>query len=687
MSLGRSAERAALSLGRRAERAAAALGRRAERAAPSLGRSAERAVWRWGVARGPRRGAASRGGDAPPPARVRRAAVRTRRGPDADVGSTRRRGGGDCYDSPDMPRRLTQRDYLLLSLVTVALVLLAIQLPFGTRGFDRPQAGAHWKVLEAPGHALGWGGIAILVLVIPYALVAWLKGRLPGRAVSALGALVFGVGVGGLAGLLAATPVRGGGVAGGALAHMLADSLGAGFAYAILAAIAIPGLFLSLAPLLLETGYVVKSTMPASAGPASAASAATAAGAAPATGAGPLQRGKPGGLPPVLVKPWYPERRVGEDGEELPMALPGGDVGPIRYRDPPPPAVSGASPTTDASSAATAQRPASKPIPKAEAPPAPTLVAGRKPPVITGVRYRDEVPEPPPPPPADPRFRRPDAEEELADGVRFAPGEAQQPPVEIVPRAPAESPVEPPPPPAPVVVIAVPAEPAPVEVAPPVASEPPAATAPVADADPAPVPAPPAAEAEPSLGASTAPQNPSVAGHRRKLAESGIFDGTSPAADRPGRPPKPKPRPSPPRDWKEALHGLFSSLPVEELPPIRVPDDLVGPTAEETAAAEAALHADTPGQMKLFDAGSVEPDGRAPGTRDALFEASVDAALERGTASLVLLKRKLGVGYARAASLMDALVAEGVLGEMTASGSRPTLLTVAEWNRRKRDRA
>jgi S-DNA-T family DNA segregation ATPase FtsK/SpoIIIE len=65
-----------------------------------------------------------------------------------------------------------------------------------------------------------------------------------------------------------------------------------------------------------------------------------------------------------------------------------------------------------------------------------------------------------------------------------------------------------------------------------------------------------------------------------------------------------------------------------------------------------------------------------------LFGASVEAALERGSASLVLLKRKLGVGYARAAALMEALVEEGILGEMTASGSRPTLITAAEWGRR-----
>ena len=93
---------------------------------------------------------------------------------------------------------------------------------------------------------------------------------------------------------------------------------------------------------------------------------------------------------------------------------------------------------------------------------------------------------------------------------------------------------------------------------------------------------------------------------------------------------------------------------------------------------------DPPGQRTLFDDATVPraPGARHPGTGDALFGPSVEAALERGSASLVLLKRKLGVGYARAASLMEALVEEGILGEMTASGSRPTLITLAEWHQR-----
>jgi S-DNA-T family DNA segregation ATPase FtsK/SpoIIIE len=125
---------------------------------------------------------------------------------------------------------------------------------------------------------------------------------------------------------------------------------------------------------------------------------------------------------------------------------------------------------------------------------------------------------------------------------------------------------------------------------------------------------------------------------------------------------------------------LFSSLPVEELPPVPPPiDDAV----DASGAVEPRL--DAPGQTNLFEDGvTLAVGGRHPATDDPLFAASVEAALERGSASLVLLKRRLGVGYARAAGLMEALVAEGVLGEMTASGSRPTLITATEWARRRR---
>jgi DNA segregation ATPase FtsK/SpoIIIE-like protein len=60
---------------------------------------------------------------------------------------------------------------------------------------------------------------------------------------------------------------------------------------------------------------------------------------------------------------------------------------------------------------------------------------------------------------------------------------------------------------------------------------------------------------------------------------------------------------------------------------------------------------------------------------------AVEAALDRGAASPVLLTRRLGIGYARAKTLMDRLVETGVLGEVMASGARPTRLSREDWER------
>ena len=216
---------------------------------------------------------------------------------------------------------------------------------------------------------------------------------------------------------------------------------------------------------------------------------------------------------------------------------------------------------------------------------------------------------------------------------------------------------------------------------PPAAPEPPPAAESLDPSEPAPeelAPEEPAPEEEgPSLDS---PSSPAVH-HRRKLAATTMFDRSKPQGGKGAKPPTPKPRPAKPKDIRQALKGLFTSLSLDELPPARsepLEDDV--PTAPP-----APPEPDAPGQMALFTGpGAKKAALPHPAEKDELFPAAVVAALERGSASLVLLKRRLNVGYARAASLMEALVAQGVLGDMTASGSRPTLLTQSEWNRRAR---
>lgn len=61
--------------------------------------------------------------------------------------------------------------------------------------------------------------------------------------------------------------------------------------------------------------------------------------------------------------------------------------------------------------------------------------------------------------------------------------------------------------------------------------------------------------------------------------------------------------------------------------------------------------------------------GEADGSKDDLYEQALAIVLDTRTASTTFLQRKLKIGYARAASLMDELEANGVIGSQ--EGSRP----------------
>jgi hypothetical protein len=200
-----------------------------------------------------------------------------------------------------------------------------------------------------------------------------------------------------------------------------------------------------------------------------------------------------------------------------------------------------------------------------------------------------------------------------------------------------------------------------------------------------------------------------MVGERVVFRQAGPVSGV---ATRVAKPPPPRPRGQRPKDIRAALQSLFTNLPLDELPPARLAverDDAAPPGAPEAPA-------DDPAQLSLFTPGSreradkngeraerkrpapatakrEEPSSEAsapgagpkagkssaakslphPACADELYPKAVAAARERGSASLVHLKRALDIGYSRASALIDAMVADGILGEVTASGSRPTL--------------
>ncbi|HTU26178.1 MAG TPA: DNA translocase FtsK [Pirellulales bacterium] len=82
-------------------------------------------------------------------------------------------------------------------------------------------------------------------------------------------------------------------------------------------------------------------------------------------------------------------------------------------------------------------------------------------------------------------------------------------------------------------------------------------------------------------------------------------------------------------------------------------------------------------QLKPPDAEG-EKTGRLP-NRDELYEAAVDLIVREGRGSVSLLQRGLGIGYGRAARLVDFMAEDGIVGQYNGSQAREVLLTVEQW--------
>ncbi len=71
--------------------------------------------------------------------------------------------------------------------------------------------------------------------------------------------------------------------------------------------------------------------------------------------------------------------------------------------------------------------------------------------------------------------------------------------------------------------------------------------------------------------------------------------------------------------------------------------------------------------------------GKLP-NRDELYEAAVDVVVREGRGSCSLLQRALGIGYGRAARLIDYMAEDGIVGQYNGSQARDVLLTPEQWD-------
>jgi S-DNA-T family DNA segregation ATPase FtsK/SpoIIIE len=69
-------------------------------------------------------------------------------------------------------------------------------------------------------------------------------------------------------------------------------------------------------------------------------------------------------------------------------------------------------------------------------------------------------------------------------------------------------------------------------------------------------------------------------------------------------------------------------------------------------------------------------------SRDELYDAAVDIVLRERRGSVSLLQRALGIGYGRAARLIDFMAEDGVVGQYNGAQAREVLISLEEWEAR-----
>ncbi|MFV2066044.1 MAG: DNA translocase FtsK [Pirellulales bacterium] len=82
-------------------------------------------------------------------------------------------------------------------------------------------------------------------------------------------------------------------------------------------------------------------------------------------------------------------------------------------------------------------------------------------------------------------------------------------------------------------------------------------------------------------------------------------------------------------------------------------------------------------QLKVTD-----EKGEGPGklsNRDDLYESAVDVVIREGRGSVSLLQRTLGIGYGRAARLVDYMAEDGIVGTYNGSQAREVLMSIEDW--------
>lgn len=81
--------------------------------------------------------------------------------------------------------------------------------------------------------------------------------------------------------------------------------------------------------------------------------------------------------------------------------------------------------------------------------------------------------------------------------------------------------------------------------------------------------------------------------------------------------------------------------------------------------------------LKIEQDGAI--DAEAIRKRDDLYESAIEVVLREGRGSCSLLQRALGIGYGRAARMIDYMAEDGIVGQHNGSSAREIQMTMEEW--------
>jgi S-DNA-T family DNA segregation ATPase FtsK/SpoIIIE len=83
--------------------------------------------------------------------------------------------------------------------------------------------------------------------------------------------------------------------------------------------------------------------------------------------------------------------------------------------------------------------------------------------------------------------------------------------------------------------------------------------------------------------------------------------------------------------------------------------------------------------LKVKEEEGEEPKLAMLKKRDELYAAAVDIVVREGRGSVSLLQRALGIGYGRAARLVDFMAEDGIVGNYAGSQAREVVISLSEW--------